>query len=81
MIEAQTPSAEVASPLGRDLLSGAEEIAAFLDEPVRRIRYMLEKGDLPAFKLRGRWYCRKSKLRELIERLEPDLNHENPTAV
>ena len=78
-MEAQTPSPEVASPVGPNLLSGAEEIAGYLDEPVRRTRYMLEKGDLPAFKLRGRWYCRKSKLRELIERLEPDLNDENPT--
>ena len=78
-MEAQTPSAEIGSPLGLDLLSGAEEIAEFLGEPIRRTRYMLEKRDLPAFKWRGRWYCRKSKLRELIERLEQDLNDENPT--
>ena len=70
MIEAQTPSPEVDSPLGQDLLSGVKGIADFFGEPVRRTRYMIEKGDLPAFKLRGRWYSRKSKLREMVKRLE-----------
>ena len=80
-MEIETPSPEVASPLGPDLLSGAEEIAGYLDEPVRRIRWMLEKGDLPAFKLRGRWYCRKTKLHEMIERLETGVNNESPTGL
>ena len=56
--------------LADDLCRGAEAIAAFTGEPVRRVRYMLEMGDLPAFKLRGRWYLRKSKYRERIAELE-----------
>ena len=53
-----------------DVLHNAEDIAEFLGEPVRRVRYMLEKGDLPCFKLRGRWYGRKSALLQHFKHLE-----------
>ena len=56
--------------LAEDLLRGADEIAAFEGETVRRVRYMLEKGDLPAFKERGRWRMRKSKRLEQIAKHE-----------
>ena len=56
--------------LADDLCRGAEAIAKFEGETVRRVRYMLEKGDLPAFKQRGSWYMRKSKRLEQIAKLE-----------
>ena len=55
-----------------DLLDGADEIAAFCGFPIRRTYSLLESGALPAFKLRRRWYCRKSKLVAHIEKLEND---------
>ncbi len=57
--------------LSDDLLKGAEGIGEYLGEPNRRrIFYMLETGALPAFKLAGRWYARKSRLQKRIEELE-----------
>jgi hypothetical protein len=49
--------------LGDDLIRGASAIAHELDEPVRRINYMLERGQLPARKVGGRWYASRSQLR------------------
>lgn len=60
----------LSNDLADDLCRGAEAIAAFEGETVRRVRYMLEKGDLPAFKQRGCWYMRKSKRLEQIAKLE-----------
>lgn len=56
--------------LADDLLSGANAIATYVGESKRRIYYMLERGELPAFKMAGRWYARKSKIIARIEHLE-----------
>ena len=57
--------------LSGDLLKGADAIGEYLGEPNRRrIFYMLASGTLPAFKLAGRWYARKSRLRRRFEELE-----------
>jgi hypothetical protein len=53
-----------------DLLVGAAAITNHTGEMRRRINYLLEKGDLPAFKMRGRWYMRKSSYKAHLEKLE-----------
>jgi hypothetical protein len=35
------------SPLAADLLVGVEQIAAHLDQPVRRVRNLIDRHDLP----------------------------------
>ena len=57
-------------PLKDDLLKGAERIADHMGEDLRRVYYMCEIKAIPAFKLAGRWYCRKSKIRARIAELE-----------
>jgi hypothetical protein len=56
--------------MANDLLKGIAEIAEYLGERYRRTVYLLEMGDLPAFKLRGRWYMRQSTYRSFVEDLE-----------
>ena len=53
-----------------DTLKGARAIAEFLGEDERRVFYMLERRQLPAFKWGGRWNARKSTLIKHIEKLE-----------
>lgn len=53
-----------------DLLHGAAAVADFLGVNPRRAFYLLESGELPAFKLGGRWALRKSKCRAAIEARE-----------
>ncbi len=53
-----------------DKLTGARAIAEFLGEETRRTFCLLERGELPAFKLGGRWCARRSTLLAHIERLE-----------
>ena len=56
--------------LKEDLLSGVSEIAAYINQPVRRVYYLLEKGQLPGFKLGGLWTARKSSILERLSKLE-----------
>ena len=58
--------------IGDDLIRGAAAIAEELREPLRRTYYMLEAGDLPAFRLAGRWYVRRSALIAYFQRLETE---------
>jgi hypothetical protein len=58
------------SDLAADTLSGASAIAAFLGKTERQTNHLLEKRQIPAFKLGGRWHMRKSTYRSHIERLE-----------
>lgn len=56
-----------ATPLSDDLLSGAEEIAAFTGLPVRRIYYIASQSEvLPIFKLGSTLCARKSELAEAL---------------
>lgn len=66
----ETPSDE--TPLADDLLKGVVGIASFIGETPRRTHYLLEKGDLPGFKMRGRWRSRKSSIRRHFEELEAE---------
>lgn len=57
-------------PLSDDLIEGAEAIGAEMGVGPRRAFQLLEKKAIPAFKLAGRWFARKSTLRSHIEQLE-----------
>ncbi|PZU23779.1 MAG: hypothetical protein DI589_05785 [Shinella sp.] len=45
-----------------DLLWGAEEIAKFIGRSARSTFDMLDKGQLPAMKVNGRWVISRAKL-------------------
>ncbi len=52
--------------LADDLLRGARAIADEIGDPLRRTRYLLERGHLPAKKVGNVWYGSKSRLREFF---------------
>ena len=56
--------------LADDVLKGAREIGEFLGMSERRVYWLLENNQIPAFKLGTSWYARKSKLMAHIEELE-----------
>jgi hypothetical protein len=56
--------------LADDLLDGADEIAAFLGWPKRRVFYALERRRIPGFKIGNKWHARRSTLTAHIARLE-----------
>jgi hypothetical protein len=56
--------------LDEDLLNGASEISEFIGQPVRRVYYMCEKKQLPAFKLGSKWTARKSTILARLAKLE-----------
>ena len=53
-----------------DLLTGAEEIAKFLNVNPRRAFHLLEKGLIPGFRLGKRWCARRSRLTRFFEEQE-----------
>jgi hypothetical protein len=57
-------------PLADDILTGAGQIAAYIGWPKRRVFYLLEGGQLPAFKIGSRWCARRTTLTNHIEKLE-----------
>ncbi len=62
---------DVPSPISNDdLLVGAGEIGAFLKCSERRAWYMLEKKNIPAFKIGKKWHARRSTLLRFIEEQE-----------
>jgi excisionase family DNA binding protein len=56
--------------LADDLLDGADEISRFTGWSKRRVFYLLEKGQLPGFKVGNKWCARRSTLTEHIQKLE-----------
>jgi hypothetical protein len=52
--------------LADDLLDGATAIAKFTGFKVRRVFYLCEQGELPAFKIGTRWCARKSELLTIL---------------
>jgi hypothetical protein len=58
--------------LSDDMLVGSQAIAEYIGEDPRKTFYLLQKKQLPAFKLPGSsiWRARKSALQRHIERLE-----------
>jgi hypothetical protein len=55
-----------------DTLEGASAIAVFLGKTERQTNYLLEKKQIPAFKLGGRWHMRKSTFAAYVQRLEAE---------
>ncbi|MDN4988829.1 hypothetical protein QY049_37420 [Bradyrhizobium sp. WYCCWR 13022] len=53
-----------------DLMLGAKTVAAWMGLPVRQIFYMAETGQLPLFKIGGKWAGRKSTIAAHVARLE-----------
>ena len=49
------------------VLRGAKSIGAYIGLNPRQAVYLLEKGDIPAKKMGGRWISTKNKLRRLVE--------------
>lgn len=58
------------STLAADILEGAASIAAFTGKTIRQANYLLETGQLPAFKIGRTWHMRRSTFHRHIERLE-----------
>lgn len=56
--------------IGDDLMLGAKSVAAWMRLPVRQIFYMAETGQLPLFKIGGKWAGRKSTITAHIAELE-----------
>jgi len=67
---AQDPAQRPNARIGDDLIVGVRAIACELAETPRRIHHLLSTGQLPGFKLGGRWYCRRTRLAEMIVELE-----------
>ncbi len=61
--------------IGEDLIRGAAAISEELGEPLRRTYYLLESGQLPAWKMGSRWYVRRSALIAYFRRLETEGRH------
>jgi hypothetical protein len=53
-----------------DLLTGAEEIGAFIDRTPSQANYLCVTGAIPAWKIAGRWQSRKSTLTKFYAELE-----------
>ena len=64
-------------PLADDLMTGVVEIADYLGTTRRRTFYLVEKGHIPAFKIGGRWCCRKSSLLAHMGQLEASAGFES----
>lgn len=56
--------------ISNDLLEGAGAIAAFTGKTVRQANYLLETGQLPAFKIGRLWHMRRSTFMQFIEQQE-----------
>jgi hypothetical protein len=53
-----------------DILEGAAAIAAHTGKSLRQTHYLLETGQLPAFKMGKIWHMRRSTFERHIEELE-----------
>ena len=58
--------------LSDDMLTGVRAIAEWRGESERRCYYLLEKKQIPGFKILGIWHARKSKQLADIERREQE---------
>jgi hypothetical protein len=69
------PSTDTLTPnyaisVADDMLTGAEEMAAFTGNTVRRMNYLLEKRCVPAYKEGRIWRMRKSTYLRFVEQRE-----------
>lgn len=59
-------TAKSPSPLAADLLTGANEIAAYVGWPVRRIQHLVAERHLPVKRIGKLLVARKSQLDRLL---------------
>jgi len=59
------------TPLSADLLTGAEQIAAYLGWPTRKIYHARRQGHLPIRSVGAILIARKSELDRVLSALEP----------
>ena len=59
-----------ATNVAADTCQGVNTIAEFLGEKPRRIFYLCETGQIPAYKIGGRWYLRRSTYLRFVEERE-----------
>lgn len=59
------------SELSDDVLWGAASIAKEIGRGERATYYLLERGELPAKKICGRWVSTRSKLRNFLGSEQP----------
>jgi hypothetical protein len=52
------------------MIEGVAAIAAYVGKTERQTHWLVEKKQLPAFKIGNRWHMRKSTYAAFIERLE-----------
>lgn len=66
-------------PLNEDLIEGAELIGAEYGFTAKRAFALLDAGEIPGFKVGGRWFARRSTIRKDIERRERDCPCQRPS--
>lgn len=65
---APLPGAPAAGAVNRKPLLTVEDLAALLGLSARGARLVLERGDLPGFRIGRRWYLRQAELDQAIDR-------------
>ena len=63
--------------LADDLIVGTARIAAELGRTRRQVQHAIDQGQIPAFKLFGKWAVRRSTLIKYFESLERSRLAEN----
>ncbi len=56
--------------LADDLIVDTARIGEEIGRTRRQAQHLIDKREIPAFKLAGKWAARRSTLRKLFERLE-----------
>ena len=70
MIAFHTNFSASADAFASDILEGAAAIAVYIGKTLRQTNYLLETGQLPAFKIGKAWHMRRSTFQRHIEQLE-----------
>ena len=53
-----------------DLIAGAAAIGTYIGKTQRQAEHLIEKREIPVFKLGGIWHMRKSRFAAHLEKLE-----------
>jgi hypothetical protein len=61
---------EQIEPVALDTLESVAAIAAWLGKTERQVNWLIEKQQIPVFRLNGVWHLRKSTYLAFIARLE-----------
>jgi hypothetical protein len=66
--------------LADDLIVGTAQIGEEIGRTRRQAQHLIDRREIPAFKLAGKWATRRSTLRKLFERLEQAAQDSTGTA-